>query len=372
MTKHYCLDARAATEHFPGIGRYVSNLARALALELAAGEELWLLVDGSRPSPWRLPLANDKVHFVKTAVSPFSLSQQWHIPRLLRRRQPAIYHSPYYLMPYRVCAPTLVTLYDLIPQLFPEHVSWRARLLFRIATRFALKQARHVITISEAARQDLLASFSIRGEVTAIPLAPEGRFHPQSATEIQRVSQKYRLPKQYIFYLGGNKPHKNLARLVEAWAQLIAGRPAAPPLVIAGAWDNRYPESRQRAEILRLGDTVRFLGPVTDADLPALYSGALFFVFPSLYEGFGLPVIEAMACGTAVICAHTSSLAEVAGDAALIVNPYDAADIARQISHFLTDPALIVEYRQRAVIQAQQFSWQKTAVATLNLYRRYA
>lgn len=372
MSIRYCLDIRTATAHFPGIGRYVSNLARAMAAELQEGEELLLLVDSTRPCPWQLPPASENVRFVATAVSPFSLSQQWRIPQLLRQHQPAIYHSPYYLMPYRVRAPQIVTLYDLIPQRFPEYVSARARLFFQFSTRLALRQARHIITISEATRQDLLAAYAFQGQITVTPLAADSRFQPQSATEIDRIHQQYQLPQKYVLYLGSNKPHKNLVRLVEARAQLITDHPTAPSLVIAGAWDGRYPEAKERADALNLGERVRFLGAMADADLPALYTGARFFVFPSLYEGYGLPVIEAMACGTAVICAHTSSLPEVAGDAALLIDPLDTADIARQMKRFLDEPDLISEYQQKALAQAQTFSWRDTAVSTLNLYRQYS
>jgi alpha-1,3-rhamnosyl/mannosyltransferase len=366
----YCLDIRTATDHFPGIGRYASNLARAMVAELQAGEELLLLVDSSRPCPWQLPAANQKVTYLETAVSPFSLAQQWQIPKLLRPYQPALYHSPYYLMPYRVSSPKIVTFYDLIPQRFPGYVSARARLLFQIATRLALKQAQHVITISEAARQDLLAAYHYNGEVTAVPLAPDDRFCPQALAEIGRIRQQYQLPEAYALYLGINKPHKNLARLVEVWAQIVADQANPPLLVIAGAWDKRYPEVKQKVAALNLGDAIRFLGPVVDADLPALYSGAFFFIFPSLYEGFGLPVIEAMACGTAVITSHVSSLPEVAGDAALYVNPHDTADITRQINRLLDDPALVAEYQQKSLAQAQKLTWKETAVSTLNIYRQ--
>ncbi len=139
--------------------------------------------------------------------------------------------------------------------------------------------------------------------------------------------------------------------------------------MIGGACDDRYPEARRRAEILELGESVAWLGPVPEYDLPALYSAASIFVFPSLYEGFGLPVLEAMACGTPVICSNTSSLPEVVGDAALLVNPADTVALTEALCKVLTDDGLRDELRSRGLGQAAHFTWEQTAAATLALYR---
>ncbi len=199
----------------------------------------------------------------------------------------------------------------------------------------------------------------------------------QSAMSLEGVSRstshasRFSLPRDYLLYLGSNKPHKNLVRLVEAWRIVVASgvQAADVPLVIAGAWDARYPEARQRVDTLGLADRVLFLGPVADADLPALYAGARAFVFPSLYEGFGLPVLEAMACGAPVICADGSSLPEVAGEAALLVDARDVEALATAIRRVLADADLAGELRRRGVQQAARFSWAQTAQRTLEVYR---
>ncbi|MFZ1753297.1 MAG: glycosyltransferase family 1 protein [Caldilineaceae bacterium] len=373
----YTLDARTATAHFPGIGRYVRNLAGALPSLLAEDERLVLLWNPSDPIAWNpTALASPQVQIVSAPVSSFGLSQQWKIPRLLRQiaqspvpnPQSPLYHSTYYLMPYRTGAPTLLTIYDLIALLHPQTVSLRARLFFRAATRLALAASDRIVTISESARDDLLALFPVAADrVTAIPLAADPRFRPQSAAEIERVRAKYNVPDRYIFYLGINKPHKNLPRLIQAYAQLAI---CNSPLVIAGAWDDRYPESRALAA--PLGDSVRFLGPVDDADLPALHSAAALFAFPSLYEGFGLPVLEAMACGVPVICSNRSSLPEVAGNAALLVDPTDTDAIAAAIQQVLENNDLCRSLGEKSLVQAARFSWQRTAAETLAVYREMA
>ncbi|MCP4361947.1 MAG: glycosyltransferase family 4 protein, partial [Chloroflexi bacterium] len=351
---------------FPGIGRYVSNLAQAMALQLAAHERLILLTDPTRPSRWQLPAQSEQIRWVETAVSPFSLSQQYRIPRLLKQQNADVYHSPYYLMPYAPGLPTVVTIYDLIPKFFPQYVSVKARLFFHLSTRLALHTAQHIIVISEASRRDLLRSFALSPvRVTAVPLAPDPHFQSQPDAEMERIRQKYNLPDSYTLYLGINKPHKNLARLLDAWTNVNTKM----PLVVAGAWDERYPQIKNQATDLGLGDRVIFLGPVDEADLPGLYAGAMLFVFPSLYEGFGLPVMEAMACGTAVICANSSSLPEVAGNAALYFDPHDTADITLKINQLLAGRALQAEYEKKALKQAKKFSWEVTALSTLQLYR---
>ena len=298
-------------------------------------------------------------------------------------------------MPYWPGIPSLLTVYDLIPVRYPAYSSPRARFFIRWMTRLALRAARHVIAISEFTRRDFMAEFGLRPEqITAIPLAADPAFQPQPPEAIAAVRARYDLPERFVLYLGSNKPHKNLTRLVEAW-QMADGRwqMANCKLVIAGAWDERYPEARELADSSGANTSTKngqlpassfqlpiWLGPVPEADLPALYSAATAFVFPSLYEGFGLPVLEAMACGTPVICSNTSSLPEVAGDpsagsgpsAALLVDPLDTAALADALRLVLTDDGLRAELRRRGLARAARFTWQQTAAATLAIYRQEA
>ena len=390
---HFVLDARTATPHFPGIGRYVTNLARAMTPLLAADERLTILHDPAHQlslgnsrspaplagrSPASLTGASAQIRSMPVAASPFSLAQQTELPRLLRDMGADLYHSAYFLMPYalrraesrapgREGVPTLLTVYDLIPLLFPHQSTLRARFLARWATRLALRAARRVIAISDATRRDFLTHFRLQPEkIQAIPLAADPAFRPQSRETVAAVRARYDLPERYLLYLGSNKPHKNLKRLVEMWARL---QPQSMPLVIAGAWDGRYPEARQRAAALSLEGRVRWLGPVPDSDLPALYSGALLFVFPSLYEGFGLPVLEAMACGTPVACSNSSSLPEVAGDAALLVDPMNTEELVTAVRTALENESLRQDMTEKGLKRAQGFSWLQTAQRTLETYR---
>jgi glycosyltransferase involved in cell wall biosynthesis len=366
----FTFDVRTANPHFPGIGRYVTNLAGALAGQLQPAESLLLLGHPEQAAQFAA-IGGAAGQFVACDASSFGVEQQWRVPQLLRHRaekSPLLYHSPYYLMPYRPGAPAVLTHYDLIPLHFPAYVTLRARLIFRIAMRLALRTAQHVVAISEAARRDLLAFFSVApARVTTTPLAPDPRFRPQPTATIDELRARYALPARFVLYVGINKPHKNLVTLLRAYAQLPV---AAPPLVIAGAWDDRYPEPKQAAAMLDLTARVRFLGPVAEADLPALYAAAAVFVFPSRYEGFGLPVLEAMACGTPVACSNVSSLPEIAGDAALHFDPGDASAIAQAIQRLLEETTLCADLQSRGLMQAARFTWERTAALTLSSYRK--
>ncbi|MEJ2352917.1 MAG: glycosyltransferase family 1 protein [Anaerolineales bacterium] len=367
------LDARTATSHFLGISRYVKNLARALPPELQPGEDLLVLHDSGQAISWIDDLVRrHECRSKPVPISPFSLAQQWQIPRLLRKAGAHIYHSPYYLMPYRPGIPTVLTVYDLIPLRFPQFVSARARLLFRLAMTLALRASDQVIAISEATRQDLHRAFHLPKErIHAIPLAAGENFRPPAREEMERARAQYNLPDEYVLYLGINKPHKNLPRLVEAWAQLTHRRAIDnQKLVIAGAWDPRYPQAEQLAANLNVDETIVFLGSIPEADLPALYGAARLFVFPSLYEGFGLPVLEALSCGTPVACSHTASLPEVAGEAAIYFDPAGPDKIAEALAKALNNAPLLEGLKARGLEQARKFTWRRTARQTLQVYRQ--
>ena len=370
----YVLDTRTANDRFPGIGRYVLNLARELGQVLDEGESLILLRDKtSLSSSVDQILTNARVRKFAVSSSPFSIQQQWSLPRSLQRLGATLYHSTYYMMPYRPKVRTVLTIYDLIPVTYPGSVSLQARLVFRPATRLAIRAASHIITISEATRQHLLELYPVDpGIVTTIPLAADETFRPQDADTIRRIRHRHNLPKSYGLYLGTNKPHKNLVRLVEAWFMVVRQWPGpapSPMLVVAGPWDNRYDAPTRRVSQLSLDGQVRFLGPIPEPELPGLLAGADVFVFPSLMEGFGLPVLEAMSCGTPVVCARISSLREVASEAALYFDPEDIEDCASVMTKVLANSGLRAELSQRGLSRAAKFSWRGTAQETVQIYR---
>lgn len=365
----FCLDARTVTDHFPGIGRYTLNLARAMQPALTENERLVLLRNPDANSPWALEVATGpRTDIVDVPLSPFSLRQQWAVPRRLRSLDVSLYHSPYYLMPYMPGVPALVTVHDLIPLLYPRYFSLRQRLLFSVTMGLAIRRSRQVIAVSQATANDLQHLLGIPPETIAvIPEAADPAFAPQPVEQIARVRKQYNLPDRYLLYFGSNKPHKNLVRLVRAWAKL---QPQPVPLVIAGVWDERYPEAKQEVMSNKIGDDVYFLGLLPEKDVPALYAGATIFVFPSEYEGFGLPVLEAMASGTPVACANSASLPEVTADAAYLFEATDVDAIVNVLGALLADENLRATLRERGLARASTFSWERTAEATCTLYRK--
>ncbi len=361
------LDARTATDHFPGIGRYAVNLASALK-RVSPELDLALLRD---PSAVAQRLTLPALPTIDCAVSPFALSQQWRVRQALRGIRAMLYHSPYYLMPYRPGVAAVFTCHDLIPLIFPQYFRAQQRLVYRFAHQLALKTVQLTIAVSQSTKNDLQRFFRVNPDrIVVVHEGVDAHFQPPSRAEIDRGKQLYALPDRYVLYFGSNKPHKNLVRLVEACAQLgIDKQDSGIRLVISGYWDQRYPEARQAVEKFGLADRVHFIGPVSEADLPALYGGATAFAFISEYEGFGLPPLEAMACGTPVIASNTSSLPEVIGDAGLLVDPHDVSAITAALVRVVNDAALRADLKQRSVERAATLTWERAAAQTLAVYR---
>lgn len=366
------IDARYIYDHFPGIGRYCYHLIRALN-ELEHEHTLILLTHPGLPNT-RYDLyalsQDERVQTHPTTVWPFSLAEHWHIPRLARSLRLDVLHSPYYIKPYvGLSCPSVVTIYDLIGQRLPEMLSWHSRYLFNLLNGLAARRASRVLTISQSTRDDVLHFYHIPPErVVVTPLAADQCFRPQSAETIAALHATYGLPDRYMLYLGANKPHKNLVRLLEAWEGVNLSAYPGMVLVIAGHYDPRYPEARVLVEQRGLAGRVMFVPHVQEQDLPALYSGAYGFVFPSIYEGFGLPPLEAMACGTPVLCARASSLPEVVGEAARLFDPYCIEELRGTLQQLLDTPALREHLHERGLERARCFSWRQTALGTLAVY----
>ncbi len=375
------IDARTIQDHFPGIGRYAYNLADALAAEQE--DELWLLVydaqrkrgGASDATQYDLQALtrHPNLHLVPTDIPVFHLSEQTRLPALIREISPDVAHFPYNMRPFRgLHVPTALTLYDAIPRRFPHYFPPHKRWLIEIIQRLALHASDAFVAISTATARDFQTLYRVQPErITIAPLAPDPIFRPQSFDKVAELRARLNLPEHYALYLGSNKPHKNLPRLIEVWAQLTGhdrSRLEAPHLVVAGVWDERYPEAKQRAQSLRLTHLIHFLGPVANVDLPALYSGAEFFIFPSVYEGFGLPVLEAMACGTPVACSNAASLPEIAGDAARLFDPASTDSIAEAVFDLWQNPVKRQDLARRGLQHAAQFTWRRTAQLTREAY----
>lgn len=368
---HLLIDGRTIQDRFPGIARYVYNLVEALA-PLFEGQITLLTNPGLPNSRYELAQlarhANLRLH--PTSIPTFHPREQIELPRLIRSLRPDLAHLPYNVRPYRPGLPNLLTLFDAIPHRFPALYPRRSRWMIEIVQRLAIRSADGFVAISGATARDFQRFYRLPAErITLTPLAADPIFRPQPPAATAALRRRLGLPEPYLLYLGSNQPHKNLPTLLAAWS-ILPTQSRRGQLVIAGAWDPHHPEALQEAK--RLGGSVRFLPNVAAADLPGLYAGAEGFVFPSLCEGFGLPVLEAMACATPVACSNTSSLPEVAGDAALFFDPTRPEAIAAALDRLLADPDLAADLRRRGLAQAAGFSWQRTAAATLSAYRKLA
>ena len=264
--------------------------------------------------------------------------------------------------------PTVLTIHDLIPQLLPEHHKPLNRWYLNWTMPLYCRRADHIIAVSEATRRDLLATYHLPPEkVTVIHEAASPRFRPQTESAHERVRGMYGLPEEYLLYVGTIEPRKNLERLLAAWTPLRRSG-ECPPLVIVGkrGWLSGSFYAALEASPVR--EDIILTGYVLDADLPAIYSAATAFVWPSLYEGFGLPPLEAMACGTPVVCADASSMPEVVGDAALLFDPLDSDAVKAAMRQIAADGDLRDALRQRGLAQAAKFSWSHAAEETLEVY----
>jgi glycosyltransferase involved in cell wall biosynthesis len=373
-------DARYAGDPFPGIGRYSLGLVQALA-ELQFDHHLIVFQhDPGRSTPYRLEAFAQipGIELVSVRSGPFSAGQQVELPLLARRLRLDLLHSPYLIKPYLLPCPSIVTIFDLLGSHFPQTLSPRGRRFYRIALRLAVWSSTAIVTMSQHAREDIVHLSGVpRGRVTVTVGAAMGHFKPQSLDTVAAVQRRYDLPERYILYLGSSKPHKNLERLLRAWERILADdryqqARAGVVLVIAGPSDPQRAALQRFAGERELDAHVRFLPSITEVDLAALYSGALFFVFPSYYEGFGLPPLEAMACGTPVLCAYAASLPEVVGEAALTVDPFNVHEIAEGMGRLLTNPSLRRQLSASGLQRARRFSWRRTAFETLAVYEQTA
>jgi glycosyltransferase involved in cell wall biosynthesis len=370
------VDGRVVTDHFPGIGRYVYRLVEALAV--AAPDDRFAVLHTPGQVDRRFDLTRlaeaANVHLVPVAAPVFGAAAQWRIPRAIVGAGATAFHATYWVTALRPGVPTVLSIYDLIGLSLAGAVPGPRRLALGLAVRLAARGAREVVTLSEWSKADLVRALGLEpARVTVTHLAPDPHFRPADPAAVRSLRARLGLPERYVLYVGINKPHKNLATLVEAWGRTAPRlADAAAELVLAGPLDPRYPEASHALAHLPSGARGRVLGPVTDADLPALYTGAAAFAFPSRYEGFGLPPLEAMACGAPVVAARATSLPEVLGEAALFVAPDDPAAWAEALLRVLTAPDLAADLGARGQAHARQFTWRATAERTLTVYRRIA
>lgn len=372
---HIVINGLLLSSRPSGIGQYILHLVQAMIPQLQVQERLTLLVpeDLDRAS---LPFASgenlDILHVPVPSNKPARriLWEQTTLPGLAERWRASLLFSPAYALPVRLRIPGVVTVHDLAFMRYADVHPRPNRMYLTWITRLSVKRAERIIAVSESTKQELVELLAVPShKIAVIHNGVSSRFRRAAQSEVLRIRERYELPEKYILYVGNIEPRKNLPLLLQAFDQLKSHADIPHQLVILGqrAWlhgavDNTWQGLKSKAAI-------RFTGYVPADDLPALYSGAEVFVYPSLYEGFGLPILEAMACGTPVITSSTSSMPEVAGDAAELVDPHSVDALSNALLHLLKDGRRRHELVQKGLRRAAEFTWDRTSRLTLELLR---
>lgn len=370
---HVCLDVSPTAQKHAGLGRYAGEIARALAehpnqinLSLFYNDDGQAeLPDYLRSLPRRTVKLGNKPWRMGVLLSHLS---RWPLDRVFGAVD--IFHATNHLLAHFKQARTVYTLHDLIFLRYPEyHLPYNRWYLTFSMPRY-LRAADVIIAPSEWTKQDALHYYGLpESKIKVIYEAAAPAFRPLSdPVRLAQIRQKYQLPSQFILHVATIEPRKNLSRLLDVFQTLLADWPDLK-LVLVGKKGWLYESFFQKLQAMGLQERVIFPGYVDEADLPGFYQLAELFVFPSLYEGFGLGPLEAMACGAPVISSNSSSLPEVVGEAGLLLDPTDTAAWGQALRRVLSDPDLRRDLSQRGLIQAQKFSWQKAGAELAEVYR---
>ena len=368
------IDVSAAAYQHAGLARYARSLAYTLVTRHREQHDFGLFyIHGRDANP--LP----DLHGV--ATRPLATGyKSWRMAVLLGHRlgigfdrllpDAELFHATEHLLMPLQNVPTVMTVHDLIYHLFPAYHRRLNYWYLKTAMPLYVRRANALITISESSKRDLIEHYQVdKDKITVIYEAASPRFRPEPAERVAEAKARYGLPDRYILALGTIEPRKNLIRLVDALRMLRRQDPELT-LVIVGSAGWLYQDFFLHLEKLEEPRSVLLAGYVPDEDLPSLMTGAAAYVLASVYEGFGLPILEAMACGTPVVCSNTSSLPELGADAARYFDPHDVRDMLQAISAVLGDVGLREEMRTQGFEQAARFSWKRAAAETLALYER--
>lgn len=358
-----------------GLQRYAQQLVKGLA-EFDKKNDYILLLNEKAYDFFYVKQSNFKNIKVKTPPKIHFFWEQVYLPLHTLFKNFDILHFPVSAPPYFQFSSlkTIVTMHDLTFIIYPETMTKISRLYWTFFMKRGVKTAKKIIADSKSTKDDLIKHYNIPEEKVKVIHAALTRNFSTSleASNFQSVKDEYGLPEKYLLYVGTLEPRKNVRRLVQAFHKAKSKKRFIHKLVITGKKGWLFSEIFETVEKLRLGSEVIFTGFVPDEDLPGIYSGAEIFVFPSLYEGFGLPPLEAMSYGVPVLVSNSSSLPEVVGDAGILVNPEDIDDIANGILRLVEDQNLRNQLKEKGLQQAQKFSLERMAKETLEVYEEVA
>ncbi len=360
------IDARIAYYTRGGIRNYVVHLLDALAALDA--ETDYRVLHSRKERDVSLPAPNFRPFACWTPSH--HRWERWALGVEAKRLRLDLLHSPDFIPPAFGYRRSIITVHDLNFLYYPKFLTAESRRYYNQQIEWAVQRADHILADSNSAKVDLATLLSVPSEkVTVVHLAADPAFRSLSKKESRRVAAQHDLKPGFLLFVGTLEPRKNIPGLLRAYRLLLDEAATTVPLVLVGGMGWLYDEIFERVEALHLAEHVRFLHDVPNVDLPGLYNAASLLVTPSFYEGFGLPALEAMACGTPVVVAERASLPEVVGEAGLLVNPDDPEDIARAMTRVLTEDGLRAQMRKQGLAQAKHFTWERTAQETLAVYQ---
>ena len=357
------IDARKAADY--GIGTYVRNLAR----ELPRLERSWGWVFFHRPGDEGLLPAGRNVTLVAERAGAYGLRELRALALRAREQRLDLFHAPHYVLPFGLPCPAVVTVHDLIHLVTPEYRGLR-RLYARAMIGHAVAAAARVLTVSHASERDIVRLFPrARPKLRVVGNGVEEAFHPRPPAETAAwAAGAFDVPGPYLLFVGNPKGHKNLDLLLQGFVKLARRYPELTLLAVGGSEQQRR-ELGRAARRLGVAGRARLVGPLDQESLARLYSAAAVFVFPSRYEGFGLPPLEAMACGAPVASSSSASLPEVLGPAATYFSPESVDSLVAAVCRLLDEPARRERLVRLGAERARHFSWEEAAEQTLKVYR---
>ncbi|MBN2090952.1 glycosyltransferase family 4 protein [candidate division KSB1 bacterium] len=364
-----CIDARKITDL--GIGTYLQNILNQFC-KIGTTHRFLLLFAPEMIEEFRQKYPSPKFQLEIEEAPKYSIAELFTISNKIRRFKADIYHAPHYTVPLFKIRPTIAIIHDLIHLKFPEYLtSSFARYYAKWMMKHAISTSDHIITISEWSKKDIIEFFKIPAEkITVVYGAVADSFRKLDDFFVKEfLYNQLKIDKPYLFYCGAFKPHKNLITLLKAFQKVDSV--LCPYLVLGGDDLESNPELKMQVALLDLNGRLITPGRLSIENLVQLYNGAVGFVFPSEYEGFGLPPLEAMQCGVPVISSNASCLPEVLGDAALYFEPKSAEQLTLQMNRLLTDTDLRQNLIQKGFNQVKKYSWQKSAQQILDIYQKF-
>jgi glycosyltransferase involved in cell wall biosynthesis len=362
---HILIDGRMISN--TGIGRWLQNVVGHL-VRIKSDHKITVLVNRDSEQVRSFHLQTAQLYF---SAPIYSIREQIVLPLQLENEHPDVVHFPNFNVPLLQRTPLVLTLSDLIYYIYPQACpSWIGHQYARFMIRAAAKKASRIITLSEHSKRDLIRHLGCPPEKIAVvyPAIDSEVFRPQDSASVEVVKRKFGIQRPYLFYTGNHEPRKNLERLVHAFRRIPNRRNFQ--LVLGGRVGRRHQAFYASIADLVATDEVILSGEIPEPDLPLLYAGAELFVFPSEYEGFGLPPLEAMATGVPVACSGATSLPEVVGDAAALFDPGSAGEMAAAMNRVLSSKQLASELREKGFERIRRFSWASAAQQIMHIYEQ--